>query len=287
MSATDAASGPLPRANIQQRRLRQRFPAPKYVYLVDEDEDLSTGVRRFVDLTNDPSVGAAFDLESPSTTLLVAFGGMPGHMGMAPFEFFTISSDLGVKKAYLRDLEHAWYHAGVRAFGDDVEAVAEKLRSVVSVVAPRRVVFAGNSAGGWAALLFGALVGANLVLAFSPQTLLVASELAAAGDDRWDALIEQSGDARLWDERYVDLRPILAAHPPPPGGAREIHYDASFDLDAFHAERLADLPGVTVHGHPRGRHGLIRYLRATGALAEILRDAVAETGTPGSRPGAA
>jgi hypothetical protein len=199
-------------------------------------------------------------------------------MGMPPFEFFNTSQDLDVKKAYLRDLDATWYHGGVQGVADDVPGVAERLRNVLEDVPVNKVVFAGNSAGGWAALLFGALVGVDLVLAFSPQTTLRQDELHKVNDKRWDRRLQRARRRKLLNEDLLDLRPILEAHPPEKESRRVIHYPSTYGLDAFHAERLDGLPGVELNGHggDKVHHGLIRSLRDSGTLGTILRDAVAE-----------
>jgi hypothetical protein len=266
----DSSGAEAPRENVKAR---------DYQFELNGEDEVPEEVRRFVELTNDRDVGAAFDLESPSSTLLVAFGGLPGHIGMPPFEFFNISQDLSVKKAYLRDLDRAWYHAGVRGLGDNPQQVTEKLREAIARADASKVVFAGNSAGGWAALLFGALVDVDLVLAFSPQTTLQEKELRAANDTRWDRALIRARNLNLLSDEPLDLRPVLESNPPSRDGRRVVHFDSAFDLDAFHAERLANLPGVELDGHPerlKGGHGLIRGLRRDGRLGEMLRDAVAE-----------
>jgi hypothetical protein len=260
------------------RPFRDRPEAKDYSYKLENEDEVPERIRKFVELTNNRRIGAAFDLESPSSTLLVAFGGMPGHMGMPPFEFFNISQDLEVKKAYLRDLDRAWYHAGIRGLGDSPEQVAEKLRAVIADAGSSKVVFAGNSAGGWAALLFGALVDVDLVLAFSPQTTLLEADLRRINDQRWDRFLRGARRYDLLRDDLLDLRPVLEAHPPAENARWAIHYASMYELDAFHAERLGDVPGVELDGHAgqRGGHGLIRALRDQGKLREILADAVAE-----------
>lgn len=215
--------------------------------------------------------------ESDSDALLVAFGGMAGHMGMPPFEFFRISQALDARKAYVRDLGRAWYHLGVPDLGTDIDAVAEALRGLVADSGAERVVFAGNSAGGFAALLFGAMLGVDEVMAFSPQTLLRVPELEEVGDMRWSGMIRKAAGQRggALDERYVDLVPVLREQPPRDGTRFQVHYCQTFDLDAFHAERLPEDIGIELHGHVRGGHGVIRTLRNTGLLATMLEAAIA------------
>jgi hypothetical protein len=149
----------------------------------------------------DPDHGLACDLEPDSDTLVVAFGGIAGGLGTPPFEFFRILSRIGVKKAFVRDHHQAWYHRGVKGVGRDIDAVSRHLRELC---AGRRAIFVGNSAGGYAALLFGAAIGAE-VHAFSPQTFISHGLRKEHGDRRWQAEI----GAFTPDPRYEDLLPLL------------------------------------------------------------------------------
>jgi hypothetical protein len=236
---------------------------------------VSARTRAFVALTNDSNVGAAFDVDTDSDTMLIAFGGMPGHIGMPVFEFFTLTKDLAIKKVYLRDLARAWYLAGIPGFGDDVPSTAEALRNTIEKIGAKRVVMAGNSSGGWAALLFGALAGADLVLAFAPQTVLLADQLHAVEDTRWDAQLRRLTKREMVDERFLDLVPVLSSPDRPRPVNFVVHYPSDYALDTFHAERLGGREGVELVGYPGVRnHGLIRKLRRTGQLGDILEAAV-------------
>jgi hypothetical protein len=97
------------------------------------------------------------ELKPSSSSLLVTFGGIAHRLAMPPFEFFRLASALEVSKVFLRDLDESWNHRGVRGLSTDVESTAEALERIVSETAAERVVFTGNSAGGYASLLFGAL----------------------------------------------------------------------------------------------------------------------------------
>lgn len=56
----------------------------------------------------DPKNSIIKDLNLDSSTLLIAFGGINGALGIPPFEFFKITSELKVNKIYLRHLNQSW-----------------------------------------------------------------------------------------------------------------------------------------------------------------------------------
>jgi hypothetical protein len=71
-----------------------------------------------------------------------------------------------------------------------------------------------------------------------------------------------------------DLAAALATGP---GEHRfHIHFGNGHEADRRHAERLAGLPGVVLHGHDTDAHQVARHLRERGTLIEaIFGDATA------------
>ncbi len=59
----------------------------------------------------------AQDFSSDSKVLLIALGGFAGGMGIPPFEFFKITSDLNTNRVFIRDLRQAMYHGGLPDVG--------------------------------------------------------------------------------------------------------------------------------------------------------------------------
>jgi hypothetical protein len=206
--------------------------------------------------------GLVLNLEPESSRLIIAFGGLAGVIGeIPPFEFMRILAPVDAKTAFLRDEARSWYHRGVDEVGDDIDAVAEHLRSLAAQV--ERVVTIGVSAGGYAALLFAALISCE-AHAFSPQTFIDPELRRIHGDERWSGWIaELDGDL---DPRYADLAPVIA------GSESECHvyYGTGHALDVIHAEHVGDLPQVTLHPFEGGEHNLVKGLRDSGWLQPFL-----------------
>ena len=126
------------------------------------------------------SAGVLYDLEPESKRLIVVFGGLAGRLGMPPFEFFRMLSSGGkVKTVFVRDHAQAWYHRGVPEVGKSIDPVAAHIIGLRAQA--EEVVTIGMAAGGYAALLFGALAECE-AHAFVPQTFL-ASDLREEHDD--------------------------------------------------------------------------------------------------------
>jgi hypothetical protein len=130
----------------------------------------------------------------------------------------------------------------------------------------------GNSGGGYAALLFGPLIGANEVLAFSPQTILGRAEDVLYRESLWLAVTERLHARGGPDGRYADLRNALAET----GGRPrcQIHYAGGNEIDVLHAERLRNTPCVELHPHDHDGHALIAKLREDGSLSGLLAESL-------------
>jgi hypothetical protein len=235
--------------------------------------------RGFSRALEDPNPPYTADMSSESRTLLVAFGGLQGELGMPVFEFFKSTSDLAVKRLFVRDLRQAWYHQGLA--GDDATLIdaADALRELIGRTEVERLVTVGNSAGGYAALVFGTLLGAETALAFSPQTVLDLETWAAWEDFRWEKQLRPLVETGVLDGNWTDLRSALpdARHA---DTRYEIFFDETHRLDRLHAERLADVEGTRLYRFGRGGHMLSLGLRRSGGLDRLLRRALVDPPAP-------
>ena len=214
--------------------------------------------------TQAPRDGIHLDLDHDSSTLVIAFAGLKGFLGGFPaFEFRKILSSVNVKSAYLRDHYAAWYHRGVVDIGPDIDAVAAKLRELRGDA--DRVVMIGNSAGGYAALLFGALLDCE-TYAFSPQTFVDPQLLREAEDDRWDEELNALLASGRFDPRYGDLAPVLADSK----GTFHIYYGGLDPIDWKHVDHVAAIAHVTAHPIENCYHRVVKYLRDSGWLLSFL-----------------
>ena len=212
------------------------------------------------------------ELPPDSRVLLVLFGGIAGGVSIPPFEFFRLTATLPIKKLFLRDPLRAWYQRGLPGVGDSVEAVARYLQDLVAAHPVDRIVTVGASAGGFAAILFGNLLGADEVHAFSPQTFIDATNRRRIADERWPEQIAALHQTLSETGPYYDLRNLL--HETRSRTRYELHFGRDDALDSLHVAHLADLDNVVSRAYDGGGHQLVRVLRDRGELQPILRRAL-------------
>ena len=216
----------------------------------------------------DPVRPIALDLAHGHRPLIVAFGGMTGGLMIPPFEFFHLTKGLDINRIFIRDLGQSWYHAGLTSVSTDIEGTAAYLRREIDEHGIRRVVFVGNSMGGYAAILFGTLVGADLVHAFAPHTSLKDPELVRS-KDRLQYLHENCAD------EYFDLRKLIERRRF--STCIHIHYGGKNEIDTRHALHLDHCRTVVLHSYPHRGHPLVRGLRDSGRLHKILLASIDES----------
>jgi pimeloyl-ACP methyl ester carboxylesterase len=219
----------------------------------------------------DARVGVGHDFSVASSTMVIACAAM-SHLRPPPFHLFEATTGLDAKRLFVRDPNRVWFQHGVPGFGDSIDEVAACLKAIVEEQEVERLVVMGSSAGGFAALAFGAVLEADLVISFSPQTIIDRAWLDAAGDDRWRGHLNTLDKLGGPDPRWTDLCVALPRETRP-GTVFEVHYPTQLEADRRHAERLAGLPSVTMLGHDQAAHNFIRGLRNRGELPEIFRAA--------------
>jgi hypothetical protein len=226
----------------------------------------------FESLVSRPDVHVVLDLETDSRTLLVLFGGIAGGVSMPVFEFFRLTAGLPVKKVFLRDPRRAWYQLGIPGVGESSEDVYRFLASAIDRAGADRVVMAGASAGGFAALLYGAKCGVDEVLAFSPQTFIDADNRSRAGDSRWEEQIDALHLRTAGHALTLDLLDVLPSQDSKTHF--QVHVSSDDALDLLHAHRIASCAGVELVEHEQGGHRLVKTLRDRGILQPMLQRAL-------------
>lgn len=207
------------------------------------------------------------DFSSHSPHLLVSLGGYFGGFGTT-FEFSNVADAADVKKLYVRDIRRAVYHTGLPGLSVDVPSTTEVLRGLIAESGAKRVTMIGNSQGGFAAIMFGALLDIDCVHAFSAQTFVGPINRWRHGENRWPHVAFQLYFRSLFKRKYYDMQKLLNATR---GKTQfQIHYGLKEPLEAVNAEYLRGCRGVTLHSYPLSKRQLLKHMIDSGLFEKIL-----------------
>lgn len=229
--------------------------------------------QNFQELLSNPKKSIVTDYTVDSDVMLIAFGGMNSRMGMPPFEFFNLTQNYPVKKIFLRDLRQSWYQRGLPKVGAHANALFKYLREEIAKHQLQKIVLVGSSAGGFASLLFGYLLKVDLVLSFAPQTFIDTHTCFILGDHRYREQIIKLYEHPHGIRKYYNLSKFFQ----PDHNLQtkfHIYFDENSDLDKIHAHTLKNYRNFDLHSYERGGHAMIRILKETGELKQILLDAL-------------
>jgi hypothetical protein len=217
---------------------------------------------------SDPKLSAIIDLFYRDRPLLIAFGGIAGALAIPPYEFFGLTRDLDINKIYLRDLSQTWYHSGLPGISRNIEETASFLKRKASEASTDKVVLVGNSMGGYAAILFGILLKATVVHAFSPHTF-IGNRKYIRSKNRIEYLHAK------FSRKYFDLRRVMAVCSN--AVSCNVYYDPADKLDKSHAFHLKGSNNVTLFPFHGAGHCLVKALRDSGQLRDILLSSLNHT----------
>jgi hypothetical protein len=254
-------------ARLQPSQRKRFVPGSNLIRLAALNTDNST------EIEENPSPFFR-DYAEESGVLLVSFSGLKRSPEKIPgFSLRRVFEGLPAKKLYVRDLDKAWFLRGLRGVTANVDETAAWLRAEAASVQARRVVFTGYSLGGFAALLYGILCGADEVHAISPQTFISFWKRLRSGDHRWRRYVlpMHFGDTR----RFHDLRPWLLKEPT--RTQLNVYFARDSRLDALHVEHVRGLPRVAIHERSEGSHRLVTAMRDSGELRTLFERAIQRT----------
>jgi predicted esterase YcpF (UPF0227 family) len=172
-----------------------------------------------------------------------------------------------VNKVYLRDPHQGWYHFGLPGIAENIIELAGFLEKKFSEHGITNPVMVGNSMGGFAALLFGALLKVPTIHSFSPQTFINRFSRWRHKDERWQEQVETV--LRSKQKKYLDLRKVLKKEKND-NCQYTIYYSPHDRLDEIHASRMAGIKNVVLKPCGEGGHGVIKILRDNGTLKKLI-----------------
>ena len=176
---------------------------------------------------------------------------------------------------FIRDLRQVWYQGGLPEVGDNIYSIAHFIRTQIDQQGCKKIVTIGNSAGGYAALLFGSILCVDKVIAFSPQTFLNLKNRVIHFDSRWSKQIREMYRIPGLEKPTLDLVDVFSRQ----DCAKtkfNIFYSQKDRLDTIHAKRMDKFPNIDLHDFNYGGHQLVRWLRDEHKLFDLLFSAINE-----------
>lgn len=218
--------------------------------------------------------GAA--LKSGDPEALVIFFSSRVAPNRVDFDCVEFASNLPQTVLLVRDDTSRFnYHAGLAGLSEGIEDTVTALEQIRDETGARRVATCGISLGGYAAMLFGQLMKADVIVAMNGISYLD-PQIAAAygGGERIPgsfADMEQAYRCAGLAPQWLDLR-TLFAHLGPPFPVTRWHYGLGDPIDLLQARHLIGLPSVAHIPHPYvRRHGMLcaRMIRSGQLKAEL------------------
>lgn len=213
---------------------------------------------------NNELTSVLMKLEPSSQTLLVCFGGIKGELPIPVFEFLNSLDKYTINKIFLRDFRQVWYHQGLLNISSNSEETLSYLKKKITEINAKRVIFLGNSSGGYAAILYGCLLNVNHVLAFSPQTFVNKLTRFFKRDQRWQSQISTMYDIKNLDKKILNLCDLLNSTKY--NTTVNIYYGKNNKLDSKHAMFLRKCNNINLFPKEGDSHNIIKDMRDDGSL---------------------
>jgi hypothetical protein len=211
-----------------------------------------------------------FENIQPNKPVIIAFSGLNSRFaGISIFEFKTfLYKYFDCNFIFCKDSNKKWYFKGLAGYSSGINDTVRKLKSFIQEHHFTKVITLGNSCGGFAALLFGNLLAADDIIAFSPQTFIDDKNKKISGDARWASEMSDVEQNALPDERhYLDIHNLQESK----AQRITIVFGLAEANDCIHAYRMNDWANVRLIEIPNGDHHVVKELRDNGELLGILQ----------------
>lgn len=200
------------------------------------------------------------DLKDDAKGTIFSFSGLHLGGGKTETEFKGTLSGTNYSVVYIKDYEQVWYQHGLFGIGETRVTAFENIAQALGHL-PRPWICIGNSAGGFAALFAGAVMRADRVVAFSPQSYVDAKVFK-----QFSREFPRARNFAPKDPEN-DLLNVLPNFAPIPS---KVIYGGENPTDSQQAERLAAIPSVQLVPLPIKTHASAAHLRTQGLLLQTI-----------------
>lgn len=205
--------------------------------------------------------------------LIIMFSSLPA-VHKQRFDFKDFCKDLPQTFLFLRDnRSETMYHNGIPGLAGDVDEGVEFLRYFINKMSAKRVTMFGTSIGGYAALMYGYLLGVDDIVTAGTVSFLDPGTLAAYNGVGERIPNGMQGVVNFYhqtgrDPQYLDVWPLVQQNPDRVGAVK-MYYTPGDPIDTTHTLHLARVPRVQAVPVPRSTHRYIAFmLMRDGTLAQ-------------------
>lgn len=209
------------------------------------------------------------EISPDSSKLYIFFGGIVVSPDAKPvLEFYGAAhKHVDSSKIFLRDFEQCWYQSGLKGYTHDIPSTKEFLKNKIEEINPDKVIFVGNSMGGWAAILFASMIGNVDVIAISPQSDITLFKTLRY-KKKPTKKMRNAYRKNLFKKSTLNLKPWLKKTMP--GVNVTVYVAKNSYMDMVDALHIKDIPCVKLHVFEDGGHLLVAKLKEDNLLDPIL-----------------
>ena len=190
-------------------------------------------------------------ISNNSKKLIIAFT----SRGPMRFQHVNLLRDCKSDRLYVRDVSDAWYNKGLKFLTTDIDSTVEYLKNLSKNYS--EICCIGSSSGGYAALLFGSLLQAKKILAFSPQTLI----------PRGKPFTDEKLLTGI-DKKYFDIKPFINT-----ACDIKIFYSNEYRYDMESAIRLKNFSNIQLRPFDFGEnHNVVPFLIKNGVYFHEINE---------------
>ena len=199
----------------------------------------------------------AFLRNEESSDLLIIFSPYQKNPAMSKFRFYRYALSVRSNVLFIADRNSTWYLQGVPGLGNDPDEVAHSLLELRDAINADRIMTVGGSMGGYAALLFGGLTGAEVIIATGPDVIINSAHSKSRR-------LRGEFFSRYGVGKYSDLRKLDYSRT----GVVSVMVG---EYDIWDNLQLVGRPRQwNIHTLLGADHSVPEYLRAAGKLDETL-----------------
>lgn len=206
----------------------------------------------------------AVERNKKSNELIIVFTARDTK-GSGKFDFFNSLNNYEHNKFFFRDVSNKWYLYGVNEISSTHLGFVKYLQNFINKNKITNIITIGSSAGGFAAILYGMILKANKVIAFSPQTCITNAFLKDNQDDRWIELLSFEPVEQMDTAHFLNKDTELYL------------YSCKNKYDMLHAKYLLSKHNKTYHKTCKcEQHSVSKYLNSITVLDLKLRRIILE-----------